>query len=101
MVDCFNVRNTKLQDKAALSSDNRFNGRQFSVCNYGVSPDGIDYEECNFVAIAETSSFNPARAKIGLHNVGANAGYLWLQTDGALRWTDWKGNKYKINMTKV
>ena len=101
MGNCFNVRNTKLQDKAALSSDNRFNGRQFSVCNYGVSPDGIDYEECNFVAIAETSSFNPARAKIGLHNVGANAGYLWLQTDGALRWTDWKGNKYKINMTKV
>ena len=101
LMDLYTVLNTKLQDKAALSSDNRFNGRQFSVCNYGTSPDGIDYEECNFVAMAETSSANHARAKIGFHNVGVNAGYLWLQTDGALRWTDWKGNRYKIDMTKM
>lgn len=52
------------------------------------------------IFVAPTNVSETARAQVAFENTGKNAGVLWLDTDGKLKFTDNYGNRYIINMTK-
>ena len=66
-----------------------------------VAPTASTYASCPVVVSGMTSSESSGRACIGFHNNGSNAGTLYLDTDGSLKFITNGGSKYKINMTAI
>lgn len=91
---------TKLNGKANINGGNTFGGNnifnnQVTIKGeVGVTPGVFAtaplYLEANNVA-------GGARAQIGFHNKGVNAGVLYLDTDGRLRFQDNGGNSHTIS----
>ena len=90
---------TKLNGKANINGGNTFGGNnifnnQVTIKGeVGVTPGVFAtaplYLEANNVA-------GGARAQIGFHNKGVNAGVLYLDTDGRLRFQDNGGNTHTL-----
>ena len=90
---------SKLSQKANINGGNTFGGN--NVFNNQVAIKGSvgiagQYVEAPLYLEANNVSAG-ARAQIGFHNKGVNAGVLYLDTDGRLRFQDNAGNSHTIS----
>lgn len=54
------------------------------------------------IILSATTALNPSvRAQLAFENQGANAGVLWLDTNGTLKFTSNTGANYLISMTQI
>ena len=90
---------SKLSQKANINGGNTFGGN--NVFNNQVAIKGSvgiagQYAEAPLYLEANNVSAG-ARAQIGFHNKGVNAGVLYLDIDGRLRFQDNAGNSHTIS----
>ncbi len=90
--------NVLLAQHASLRTENTFS-KQIRIENGG----GVlanSYGDAQLLIEADTQNLPKARAQIGFHNKGINAGTLYLATDGTLCFCTNTGSYYTIQMTK-
>ena len=88
----------KLNKKANLTGVNDFRDTQRVTKNIDLIPS--KYAEVQFVSQAEYNINNRSRASYGFHNAGVNAGTLYLDIDGHLKFLNNSGTIYTIQMTQ-
>ena len=96
--------NALLAQRASLHTENTFTtantfSKQIRIENGG----GVltnSYGDAQLLIEADTQNLPKARAQIGFHNKGVNAGTLYLATDGTLCFCTNTGSYYTIQMTK-
>lgn len=96
--------NALLEQRASLHTENTFTtantfSNQLRIENGG----GVlanSYGDAQLLIEADTQNLPKARAQIGFHNKGVNAGTLYLATDGTLCFCTNTGSYYTIQMTK-
>ena len=80
-----------LKDKANLQGGNSFIGCQSSKNNATIE----EWSNTPFLSEADASTTN-ARAMYGFHNAGVNAGVLYLDIDGYLKWRNNGGTQVNL-----
>ena len=88
---------TELDTKMPKSGGETTGQMQF-IRNLGVT--NVSYSQAGVSMIAPTNESASARAGIGFTNEGSNGAYLYLDTDGKLKYMNDAGEKYIITATK-
>ncbi len=92
-----NAVNSNLSNKASLGSANNYAEHNVFSKNNGISLDA--YNRSGILLQVNYAADHSARAQIGFENGGNNAGVLWLDIDGLLKFTNNVGNTHIINWT--
>ena len=87
---------TAIAEKASLTKDNIITGSSKYTKYNGITGDA--WKTAPIILSAPTNVSEAARAQIGFENTGKNAGVLWLDIDGKLKFTDNFGNRHVITM---
>lgn len=90
--------NAAIDGKVSLAGDNTMTGSSKYTKYNGINENA--WKSAPVIFAAPTNVSEAARAQVAFENTGKNAGVLWLDTDGKLKFTDNYGNRYIINMTK-
>lgn len=88
--------NAAIAGKASLAGDNVVTGSSKYTKYNGINENA--WKTAPIILSAPTNASDAARAQIAFENTGKNAGVLWLDTDGKLKFTDNYGVRHVITM---
>lgn len=91
-----NEVSSTVNSKAGLG-ENAYNGRQSITSTVGVNNESYAYAQITLRAPYNLN--NATRAMVGFDNAGNNAGVLYLDIDGRLKWHGADGTEKIIDWT--
>lgn len=97
LMDLYTKLNSDLNNKVDINVSNTHHQQLRFDRIVGINKDS--YRNAPIVVRAATIDQQASRAQIGFENGGINAGVLWLDINGSLKFTDQNGDTFLISMS--